>query len=61
MKTEYAQYLANINEKYQAAIPAIKRWAYSLTCQQLLDETRKHGVQHISDLIHVKAKRAAMA
>lgn len=59
-----AQYRANMevmNAKYQAAIPAARKFAYSLTTQELIAKLAESGVSHVSDLVHIIARKQAVA
>jgi tRNA A37 threonylcarbamoyladenosine dehydratase len=59
-----ASYKANLealNVKYQAAIPAARKYAYSLTTQELMSQLAENGISHVSDLIHNIARKQAIA
>ena len=63
-QTAAAAYKVNmeaLNTKYQAAIPAARRFAYSLTIENLQKELSDHGVSHVSDLVHLIARKQALA
>jgi hypothetical protein len=58
---QYKATLESLNAKYQAAIPAARKWAYSLTTQDLRAKLADHGVSHVSDLVHIIARNQAIA
>jgi len=58
---QYKATLEALNVKYQAAIPAARKWAYSLTMQELKAKLSEHGVSHVSDLVHIIARKQAIA
>jgi len=59
--TAYRAKMEVLNVKYQAAIPEARKFAYSLTTQELMAKLAETGVSHVSDLVHIIARKQALA